>query len=318
VFLSVSLLLPCHAGRVKLSSPLHREGKLLRTIANYLEPHLNDKAFIYQNHFRAHRRLPDLVKQSRFTDRMAFRRLYPSPIFTPLSDKVQVRDYVTDQVGEKYLIPLLAVTTDIEGFSFDDLPSSFAMKASHGSKWNELVRDKSKVDIEALRSKARGWLSQNYYTKLRERHYREIRPRILFETLLLDEGQLPKDYKVHCFRNNGKLTQIVQVVSDRFQAQKANYFTNDWSPIDMDQGFSPIPNELLPRPEALDELLSVSEKLSGKLNYVRVDMYLINNRIYFGEMSFTPNAGLLRFRPDTMDERWGELFEADQPQSMQT
>lgn len=290
---------------------------MIKTLVNYLEPHLNDKAFVYQNHFRAHRRLPDLTTQSRFTDRMAYRRLYPSAIFTPLSDKVQVRDYVKELVGEKYLIPLLAVTTNIDDFSFENLPSSFAMKASHGSKWNEFVHDKSEADIEALRSKARKWLSQNYYMKLRERHYREITPRILFETLLLDQGKLPKDYKVHCFRKNGKLTQIVQVVSNRFEDQKANYFTTDWDPIDMDQGYTSIPSTLLPRPDALNELLSVSDILSSNLNYVRVDLYLVDSKIYFGEMSFTPNAGLLRFRPDSMDERWGALFEMDRRQSAQ-
>jgi hypothetical protein len=247
---------------------------------------------------------------------MAFRRLYPSALFTPLSDKVQVRDYVKELVGEKYLIPLLAVTTDIDDFAFENLPSSFAMKASHGSKWNEFVHDKSKVDIEALRSKARMWLSQNYYTKLRERHYREIPPRILFETLLFDKGKMPKDYKVHCFRNNGKLTQIVQVVSNRFEDQRANYFTSNWEPIDMAQGYSSIPSDQLPRPENLDELLFVSDALSKNFNYVRVDLYLID-KIYFGEMSFTPNAGLLKFSPDSMDKRWADLFEKDHPQSAQ-
>jgi hypothetical protein len=297
------------------SSTLYREEKMIRMLMNYIEPHLTDTAFVFQNHFRAHRRFPDLRTQRRFTDRMAFRRLYPSPLFTPLSDKIQVRDYVKELAGEKYLIPLLAVTSDIDGFSFDDLPSVFVMKASHGSKWNAIVQDKGEADIEALRSKARKWLSQNYYTKLRERHYREIHPRILFETLLLDQGELPKDYKVHCFRNNGNLTRIVQVVSDRFEDQKANYFTKDWEPIDMSQGFSAAPNICLPRPEALDELLTVSDALSKSFNYVRVDMYLIGSRVYFGEMSFTPNAGLLRFSPDAMDERWANLFEKDQASS---
>jgi hypothetical protein len=286
-------------------------------LMNYFEPYLTDKAFVFQNHFRAHRRFPDLKAQRRFTDRMAFRRLYPSPLFTPLSDKIQVRDYVKERAGEQYLIPLLAVTSDIDDFSFETLPSAFVMKASHGSKWNEIVHDKREADIEALRSKARKWLSQNYYTKLRERHYREIRPRILFETLLLDQGELPKDYKVHCFRNNGNLTQIVQVVSDRFQDQKANYFTTDWEPIDMSQGFSAAPSIDFPHPEALDELLSLSDALSKSFNYVRVDMYLIGSRIYFGEMSFTPNAGLLRFSPDAVDERWAGLFEKDHPDSAQ-
>jgi hypothetical protein len=282
---------------------------------NYLEPHLTDTAFVFQNHFRAHRRFPDIKKQRRFTDRMAFRRLYPSAIFTPLSDKVQVRDYVMELVGENYLIPLLGVTSDIDEFRFEDLPSSFAMKASHGSKWNEFVYDESETHIEALRLKARKWLSQNYYTKLRERHYRDIPPRILFEALLLDEGKLPKDYKVHCFRNNGKLTQLVQVVSGRFEDQKANYFTADWQPIDMTQGYLGVPSTQLPRPQILDELLYVSDILSKKFNYVRVDLYLIGSRIYFGEMSFTPNAGLLRFSPDSMDERWADLFEKDHPDS---
>lgn len=289
---------------------------MIRLLMNRLEPHLPDAAFVFQNHFRAHRRFPDLKRQRRFTDRMAFRRLYPSAAFTPLSDKVHVRDYVQEIAGDHYLIPLLGVTSDIETFCFTDLPCPYVMKASHGSKWNEFVHDPSQADREGLRRKARKWLSQNYYTKLRERHYRAIPPRILFETLLLDDGKLPKDYKVHCFRKNGRLTQIVQVVSNRFEEQKANYFTSDWQPIAMSQGFSGVPSAQLPRPHGLDELLWVSDALSRQFNYVRVDLYLIGSRIYFGEMSFTPNAGLLRFSPDSMDERWAELFEQDHPEAL--
>ncbi|WP_230534502.1 ATP-grasp fold amidoligase family protein [Microvirga roseola] len=242
---------------------------------------------------------------------MAFRKLFPHPVFGILTDKIRVRDFVRDRLGESFLVPVYDITSDIESFSFESLPSSFVMKANHGCEWTELVSDKDSVDTELLRQKARRWLAQNFYDTHRERHYKSISPQIMFERLLTDRGQPPKDYKINCFRKNGILTQIVQVHSDRIANHKVNFFSHDWTPIRMDHGYPSAPcNELL-RPDNLRQMLAAAEVLSEGFNFVRVDLYSVEGRIYFGEMTFTPGAGGLRFNPVEMDEMWGSLFEPD-------
>jgi hypothetical protein len=285
---------------------------MLKKLALKLLPRrARDFVSVYRSHSAAHGRFPDLKHQPTFSDRMAFRRLFPQPIFAALTDKVQVRDFVRSRLGEDYLVPIYCITSDIEHFSFEDLPLSFAMKASHGCGWNEFVEDRRDVDVELLRQKARSWLTRNFYFVNRECHYRDIPARILFEKLLTDKGRTPKDYKIHCFRKDRVLTQIIQVHSDRFDDHKVNFFTPDWIPITLDHGYPSSPAVQLTPPDNLSAMLAAADTLSEGFNYVRVDFYSIDGRIYFGEMTFTPAAGLFRFNPIEADKEWAALFDAD-------
>ncbi|WP_441986096.1 ATP-grasp fold amidoligase family protein [Microvirga sp. 2YAF29] len=228
-----------------------------------------------------------------------------------MTDKVKVRDYVRERVGERYLIPVYKITTDMESIQFEELPSSFAMKASHGCGWNEFVRDNDGRNTEFLRKKAQHWLGQNFYHVRRERHYKEIPPRIMFEELLIDRGVQPNDYKIHCFRRNDALTQIIQVHFDRFGDHKVNFFTADWEAIPLSHGYKSLPPTQVQPPENLEEMLNVARILSSDLNYVRVDLYSLGGKIYFGEMTFTPGAGLMCFNPLCADKQWASLFDPD-------
>jgi hypothetical protein len=285
---------------------------MLRSSAKRLiSRYAGDLVNIYLTHYRVHHRIPDLKNQPSFTDRIAFRRLYPQPHFAPLTDKVKVRDYVRERVGEQYLVPVYRITADAESIDFGELPLSFAMKASHGCGWNEFVRENDNRSAEYLRKKAQYWLSQNFYRFRRERHYKEIPPRIMFEELLTDGGLQPKDYKIHCFRRGNILTQIIQVHSDRFGDHKVNFYAADWSDISLSHGYKSLPPKQLPPPENLEEMLYVARSLSVDLNYVRVDLYSLRGRVYFGEMTFTPGAGLMRFNPICADKQWASLFDPD-------
>ena len=273
---------------------------------------MSDKAIVYLTHYLVHGHLPDFRHQPSFSERIAFRRLFPQPVFTILSDKVRVREYVRRRIGEAYLIPIYAVTSDIENFAFENLPPAFVMKASHGSRWVEIVWSKAEVDVEQLRLKAAYWLKQNFYSQQRECHYQNIPPHIIFETLLADGGKPPKDYKIHCFRSNQVLTQIIQVHSDRFTNHKMNFLTADWTPINLSLGRPSVPNQELLPPQNLKDMLAVADNLSEGFNYVRVDLYSFAGQLYFGEMTFTPGAGLMPFDPVEKEYEWALLFEPDQ------
>lgn len=259
----------------------------------------------------SHRTLSSLFKQRTFSERIALRKVRPHPSYSMLTDKVAVRDFVSARVGVRYLIPIYAVVDDLSQFDFSHLPNEYVMKATHGSGWVKMVRASDNVDAEALRDLASSWLRTNYYLRTREAHYKGISPKILFERMLLEDAIPARDFKVHCFRRDGKLTQIVQVHSDRFGNHRVNFFTPDWHPIKLSHGLAWMPPEDIPIPSELSEMLVVADRLSQGVNYVRVDLYASAGCVYFGELTFTPAAGLRRFYPREVDRQWAELFDKD-------
>ncbi len=286
---------------------------LRKSLGKLFRRHASDALFVHVTHFRVHGRLPDLAGARRFTDRIAYRRLHPQPAFGPLTDKLEVRGFVRDRLGEDALIPLLAEVGDMDEVPFPALPSAFVMKASHGSGWTHMVPDKAREDVEALRRMGRDWLGRNFYRTNRERQYERIPPRVMFEALILEDGRPARDYKVHCFRQGERLTRIVQVHSDRFGDHRVNLFTPDWQPVRIGLGpdYPPGADGTVARPADLDALLHAADLLSRPFNYVRVDLYATGGRVYFGELTFTPSAGLQRFEPLDADEAWARLFEPD-------
>ncbi|GJD98082.1 ATP-grasp fold amidoligase family protein [Methylobacterium iners] len=282
---------------------------LTRFINKYVA---NDELAVHASHTVCHRRLLNLQRQSTFSERVAYRRLYPQRIFSELSDKVSARRFVSEKVGSKHLVPIYDVTDDIEGINFDNLPNEYVMKANHGAGWVELVSGKRRNDVIDLRNIAGGWLKQNYYGRYRERHYSNIKPKIMFEMLLRDGSRIANDFKIHCFRKGGHLTQFFQIHSNRFGDHKVNFFDVDWRPIPLSHGLKSADPSSIAKPYNVVEMLEVADQLSKNINYVRVDLFLIGSKIYFGELTFTPGAGLIRFTPKELDLHWAKLFDKDE------
>jgi hypothetical protein len=186
------------------------------------------------------------------------------------------------------------------------------MKANHGSSFVEVVHDKSKVSFEGLKLLAAQWLSTNFYRNARERHYRGIEPRLFFETLLLDNsGKIPADVKVHCFRRKaGRPEMYVLHITDRFgQDPRGNIYDVNWNHLDVSVAGYARSVTPEPPPDNLAMVLQVAEILSRDFDYVRVDLYATDNAIYFGELTFTPGAGVVPLSPDRIDFEWGRLFD---------
>ncbi len=266
--------------------------------------------FLSLLHHKEIGRYPNLLRPTTFNEKILQKSLRPDPWFAELTDKLTVRNYVAQKLGEEHVIPLIAAPDVFTKEVFDALPSSFVMKANHGSTYVEVVRDKSARSFEELRDLANYWLSLDFYKIARERHYREIEPRIFFEHLLLDDsGQIPADYKLHCFGGrSGQPIIYILVISDRFgQNTRGDIYDANWNHLDMAIGaYKPSPKPA-PRPANLDAILNAAMKLCGDFDYVRVDLYAPENRVYFGELTFTPGAGVLPFTPDRIDYEWGQL-----------
>lgn len=243
------------------------------------------------------------------------------PVFRALADKLAVREFVASRIGEKHLIPLIATAPRLTKDLFDSLPKQFAIKANHGSAMNHIVFDKSAVDYKSLLWETDGWLCRNYFVSSRESQYRRIPPRLVIEQLMVDDqGKVPSDYRIHCFNPKlGERHSIIQVDSDSSDNHTRDYFDTDWQRLALQAKYPNSPEEMIPpRPALLNELLDIAWRLAEGFAYVRVDLYVVQGTVYFGEMTFTPVSGFMPFNPPELDKQWGEWFNLDHQLSLRT
>jgi hypothetical protein len=289
----------------------HPPDAIIRRMKDSAKQLLPDAIFLSLLHRKEIGRFPKLLRPTTFNEKILLRSLRPDPRYGALTDKLAVRDYVRGKIGEKFLVPLLSAPEVFTQTVFDALPDAFVMKANHGSSFVEVVRDKSEQSFEQLRLLAGRWMSTDFYRVARERHYRQIQPRIFFEHLLLDErGQIPADYKVHCFGGQSSQPKMfIVVISERFSDNpRGDVYDAQWNHLDVGIGpyaRSPAPE---PPPHNLALILETAATLSHDFNYVRVDLYAPNDDVYFGELTFTPGAGVVPMRPDCVDFEWGLLL----------
>ncbi|MGR5547052.1 ATP-grasp fold amidoligase family protein [Vibrio sp. PNB22_2_2] len=233
-------------------------------------------------------------------------------LHTLCADKLNVRNFIQSKVGEDILIPLLTVFGSSKNISFKNLPNvPFVLKANHNSGGTKVIFNPQEVDVGDLRNTAAQWEKENYYTISREKQYRDIYPIIFAEKLLTDSmGNIPSDFKFHCF--NGKV-RTIQVDSDRFGDHKRDFYNSDWikEPFNWcpanERGEPKWPNSdsVLSKPNNLENMISICEALSSDFKYVRVDLYLVDDRVYFGELTFHHGGGFECFFPKEYDSILG-------------
>jgi len=237
---------------------------------------------------------------------------YWHPLATQFADKYAIREYIAETIGEKYLIPLLFTTKNPRDIVPANLPEEpFIIKTNHDSSGGIIIRDKNaQHNWKEIQSRLRANMSRNFYWDGRERQYRNIEPRIVVEKLLIDkQGNIPADYKVHCF--NGKV-RIINVDVDRdSENQYRQYYNQSWEkePFQWSSKFKKSEDSsrrLIPKPLNLNKMISLSEKLVDKVPYLRVDWYILENQLYFGELTFHHIGGTQPFDPPKWDLKLGQ------------
>lgn len=219
-----------------------------------------------------------------------------------LTDKYGVRAFVSQRGLEDILVPLCGGPwSNAEEIDFEALPQSFVIKATHGCGMNLLVEDKASLDIPAARKKLDQWLHEDYPRACIEPHYRQV-PRRLYAEMMLEAAEDIIDYKFHCFDGE---PQFILVCSERTDGLKLSLFDTEWNPLTEYLQNTPIPNPLPAVPNQLTQMLDVARKLAHDFPFVRVDLYAIKNKIYFGEMTFSPAAGVFDYYNDEFIEKWG-------------
>lgn len=222
-----------------------------------------------------------------------------------LADKVQVRKWVSEKIGEKYLDKVYHVWDNVEDIDFGILPGSFVLKTNNGSGRNIIVKDKTKIDKEKIRQQLKSWLSENFYYVGFELQYKDIPPKILCEEYLEGLAETVYDYDIYCF--HGKPKYIWCINGSHRENCKASFYDLDWNMQEFSYGY-PWDPVVAPRPQYLDKMLELAEKLCKGFEHVRVDFYGMPDRLLFSEITFTTWSGLRRFIPDKYDEEFGRLI----------
>lgn len=251
----------------------------------------------------------NLENPQTFNEKIQWMKMNDStPLKTRLADKYLVREWVKEKIGEEYLIPNLGVWDNFDEINFDELPDQFVLKCNHGAGYNIIVKDKSKLDLEDARNKINKWLQEDFAFKNGfEMHYSAIPRKIIAEKYIENFDNDLYDYKVWCF--NGK-AHYIQFLTERYtDGLKTTFYDTKWNKLDF-VNFLPRDTKINPKPEKLDLLIQLCEKLAQGFNYVRVDFYITNEGdIYFGEMTFTPASGVHNWDPKSMDQKIGQMLE---------
>ena len=243
-----------------------------------------------------------------FSEKIQWRKLFEhDERFARLSDKYQVREWVAQTVGEQYLIPLLGVWDRFDQIDFRQLPRSFVLKATNSSATNVFVADSRKWNKRLAKRKFDFWMRHPFpYMGNFEMHYLNIKPRIIAEQYMHDasrDGAL-WDYKFLCFHGEPK---YVWVDLERRKGHRRNVYNMNWEKMPWVVHFDP-PDYEIPRPETLEEMIRVARALSSRFDHVRVDLYNIQGKVYFGEMTFTSGDGHIKITPDEVDFMLGDLW----------
>lgn len=242
-----------------------------------------------------------------FNEKINWLKLYErSDLQTKCSDKFKVRHYVERKIGEEYLIPLLFHTKDYKQILSENLPNTpFIIKTNHNSSGGIIVKDKRQVNWKRIRFDLRKLLQENYFYSTREWQYKNIEPRIVVEKLLIDEnGNIPYDYKLHCFNGNFIFTQVDL---DRQDNHTRNLYDENWDLMPCQWIYKN--GKKIEKPVPYKSMKELAEIIAKDFTYVRVDFYVIKNKIFFGELTFHSETGLGKFRPASYDLRFGELLQ---------
>lgn len=220
------------------------------------------------------------------------------------ADKLAMRQFI-DVIGLTDNLPRLYATyKSSDEINFEELPNRFVLKLNHGWSFNILVEDKTKLDLKAVRRQINSWQAEKFGCLTGEAQYFNIVPKIICEEYLGDPYEEILDYKVLCF--NGQPT-IIQVDQTRFSNHRRNFYDISWNRLNIRYGYNSMDTPLK-RPPQLDSLLTLSGKISKFFKHVRVDFYIVKNKIYIGELTFTPTAGYKEFFPVEYNLLLGNLI----------
>ncbi len=233
----------------------------------------------------------NLRNPKNFNEKLMWLKLYyNNPLIIKCTDKYLVREYIEEKGLSNILNKLYDIYSSIEEIDFEKLPNQFVLKANHGAQYNIICKNKSLLDIEKTKNTLDNWLNSVYGLEYGEWHYSKITPKIICEKYLqpIKGATSIVDYKIHCF--NGRPYCFLVAYDRTSKSKKLSSYDLQWKRISLlkEEG-----KEEFTRPKTLDDMILSATILSKPFPYVRVDFYEINDKLYFGELTFTPHGGIM-------------------------
>lgn len=251
----------------------------------------------------------DLENPKTIQDKLNWLNIYDTnPLKTLCADKIKVHNYCKDVIGKDICIPIIKIYNDAKEINFDELSNSFVLKCNHGSGMNIIVKDKNALNEKEAIEKLNMWLSKDFaFWNGFEAHYHDIERKCFAEEYMNDGNQDLCDYKILCFNGEPK---FLQVISDRNNSSKRlNYYDMNLEKCSLSRTDFPAKYSIQDRlPTNFSEMVEYAKKLSQPFKFVRVDFYEINNKVYLGELTFTPGVNYFRYKNPTDEIKVGNML----------
>lgn len=276
-------------------------------ISSVISPKITTK-LLYK---RAFAKKLDLKNPKTLNEKIQWLKLntyYKNELVTACVDKYKVREYIKDKDLVHTLNELIGVWRTVEEIDWEQLPNKFVLKCNHGAGYNIVCQDKKTFNVESAKEMLAKWMKEDYWKLYAEVNYKYVDKRIICEKFIeTKNGELPTDYKVYCF--NGQ-PQYIMLCEGRETNDTKYYFVDrNWkiAPLNRDS-MNTSENFVIEKPKNFDLLFKYAEILSEPFPFVRVDFYLENGEVYFGELTFTPGGGLDYNRLESTDTLFGNLL----------
>ncbi|MDK0933367.1 ATP-grasp fold amidoligase family protein [Clostridium perfringens] len=279
--------------------------KMIKEIISTISPEFLTKVLFYRN-FKKKLDLEEPKDINEKIQYLKFNNYYNNEIITQCVDKYKVREYLKKLELESLCPNLYGVYDNGNEIDWSDLPNKFVIKCNHGSGMNIICLDKSKLNIKSATKQLNKWIKTDFWKVYGEVQYKNVNKKIIIEELL-DENILT--YKFYCF--NGKVkTCYVSLNGENGEKEKyIDYFDKNWNRLNITLGgHEHYPGEIK-KPKNYEEMIKLSEVLSKQFPFVRVDLYNLNEKIYFSELTFVPTGGMMKLYPEDIKQEWGEWLE---------
>lgn len=272
---------------------------------------MSDKAFLKMIFkLKTHHKL-NLKNPTKFTDKLNWLKLNHKHLeYSEYVDKIKARQKVIDRIGEKYLIPIYGTWDKFQDIDFDNLPNEFVLKCNHDSGSVTIIRDKSVLTKKYLKKLKKFYnkrLKWNLYYMAREYPYKNVKPMIYAEKLIVDESKIElKDYKFFCFYGEPKLFYIA---SNRGPDTRFDFYDMDCNHLDIFNIHKNADNPPKGKPPYFDEMIRIAKELSKGFPFIRIDLYSTNDGPKFGEFTIFHGAGLYLFEPEKWEYELGKFLD---------
>jgi len=252
----------------------------------------------------------NLKNPIKYNEKLQWLKLHDrKPEYARMVDKYEVRGYIAETIGEEYLIPCYGVYNSFEDIDFSKLPEQFVLKCTHDSGSVEICKDRNVFDLKSVGMRLTEALKRNYYYTYREWPYKSVKPRIIAEKFMIDKTVDDlRDYKVMCFNGGAKLIEVHENRFARGRGYTQTFYDREWNKLDISQkGLAPT-NQIRKKPRNLEKMLELSEIIAKDMYHARIDWYSIDDKLYFGEITFYDGSGFTKFDNTEDDIFLGNLI----------